>query len=68
MNEDTFRMMYTFSCTATEHPMPADYPDETITMTFDGTDARIGTIVSQFEKFLRASGYVFDRLEVVTGA
>lgn len=42
-------------------------PKSSITMhSFDGTDVTITTVVDQFAIFLKAAGYYFDHLEVVT--
>jgi len=43
-----------------------DHPKHSLTtISFDGTDAHIDTVVDQFATFLKAAGYYFDYLEVV---
>jgi hypothetical protein len=65
MVKDPYKVTYTFSVEHINMHIEG-YPLETFnTLVFDGTDAHINVIVSQFETFLKAAGYSFDYLEVV---
>lgn len=63
--EDDYSVVYHFEVSSRGNPTP-EFPDEDFSLTFDGTDSTIYVVVSQFEKVLRAAGYSFDHLRVVS--
>lgn len=64
MSDNEFKVMYQFTKTMRNSGMD-EYPDDCVQITFDGTETTLDVVLSQFETFLKASGYVFDYLEVV---
>jgi len=64
MSDDEFKVIYQFTKTMRNSKM-IEHPDDNVQITFDGTETNIHVVLSQFETFLKASGYVFDHLEVV---
>jgi len=64
MIDDEYKVVYQFTKTMRNSGME-EYPDENVQITFDGTETNIHVMLSQFETFLRAAGYIFDHLEVV---
>jgi hypothetical protein len=67
VSNDNYHVNYNFSYSSSGYGA-IGFPDENYNLSFDGTDLKIDVIVQQFEKVLRSAGYVFDHLEVVTGA
>jgi len=63
MNDD-FSVTYTFRMDMVNSGMD-DHPDQTVEISFDATEANLHVVLSQFETFLKASGYVFDHLKVI---
>jgi len=64
MIDDEYKVVYQFTKTMRNSGME-EYPDENVQITFDGTETNIHVMLSQFETFLRAAGYIFDHLVVV---
>ena len=68
MSNEKYKTTYTLVVEYENVNLPGE-PKSSITMhSFDGTDDTITTVVDQFAIFLKAAGYYFDHLEVVTNA
>ena len=61
---DNHKVTYTFRMDMVDSGLD-DHPDQSIEISFDATDVNLHVVLSQLETFLKASGYVFDHLEVV---
>ena len=55
---DTVKTTVTFT-TETVGSVYEHNPDNTITLSFDGTDASVTTMCDQFTRFLNAAGYTY---------
>ena len=65
---EPYKCTYTFQCEY-ENVDLLHEPKHSLThVVFDGTDAHIQTVVNQFVTFLKASGYVFQDLEIIKDA
>jgi hypothetical protein len=65
MTDGKYKCTYTFQCEY-ENVDLLHEPTHSLThVVFDGTDAHIQTVVNQFVTFLKASGYVFQDLEII---
>jgi hypothetical protein len=65
---EPYKCTYTFQCEY-ENVDQLHEPKHSVThVVFDGTDAHIQTVVNQFVTFLKASGYVFQDLEIIKDA
>ena len=54
------KTIITFTSITTGSTM-SDYPDNTTTIQFDGTDCTVETMCDQYVTFLRAVGYTYIR-------
>ena len=67
-DDGKYKCTYTFQCEY-ENVDLVHEPKHSVThIVFDGTDAHIQTVVNQFVTFLKASGYVFQDLEIIKDA
>jgi hypothetical protein len=66
MIKDKYKVTYTLQCEYENVNIPGEPKQTLIHLVFDGTDETISVVVDQFAIFLKAAGYYFSHLEVVT--
>lgn len=65
-DDGKYKCTYTFQCEYENVNLPGE-PNHSLThIVFDGTDAHIQVVVNQFVTFLKAAGYSFRDLEIIT--
>ena len=68
MTKEPYKCTYTFQCEYENVDLPHEPTHSLTHVVFDGTDAHIQTVVNQFVTFLKASGYIFQDLEIIKDA
>lgn len=65
MTKEPYRVTFTLQCEYENVNLPGEPKHQLISVSFDGTDETITTVVDQVAIFLKAAGYYFSHLEVV---
>ena len=66
--KEPYKVTFSFCVEYENVYLPGEPKHSLTSLSFDGTDETITTVVDQFAIFLKAAGYYFSHLEVVKNA